>query len=76
MHVDRVPIFVCVIISARAIHVITPLVGVAGCKMDVVQLDDPWCQLVSTTAGERDEEEVVPVIGDKFSIGRKGGKEL
>ena len=34
-------------------------------------LDNPWCQLVSIG----DEEEVIPVVGERLSIGRKRGEE-
>lgn len=36
---------------------------------DEFLLESPWAQLVST----RDEEEVVPIVGNKLSIGRKRG---
>lgn len=35
-----------------------------------ISLGSPWCQLVSTG----DEEEVVPVVGEKLSIGRRRGE--
>ena len=36
-----------------------------------LQLDSPWSRLVSTAVEESDDGEVVPIIGDKLSIGRK-----
>lgn len=36
---------------------------------ELVVLDGPWCQLVSTGG----EEEVIPVVGETLTIGRKRG---
>ena len=48
-----------------------------GEKMDEesegIHLDSPWSQLVSTAVEESDDGEVVPIIGNKLSIGRKRG---
>lgn len=38
-----------------------------------IHLDNPWSQLVSTAVEESDDGEVVPIIGNKLSIGRKRG---
>lgn len=34
------------------------------------ELDSPWSQLVSTG----NEEEVIPIVSEKLSIGRKSGE--
>ena len=33
------------------------------------ELEEPWARLVSTDCSEEDEE-VIPLVGDKFSVGR------
>jgi hypothetical protein len=33
-------------------------------------LESPWCQLISIG----DEEEAIPIVGEKFTIGRKRGE--
>ena len=37
-------------------------------------LESPWGQLTSVDLGEDEEVEVIPIVGDQFTIGRGKGE--